>query len=235
MSILTLENVSVDREGKRVLDDISFELRTGRITALIGPNGGGKSSLVLALSGLIPVVSGRVTLDEADLHNRRPDLIRSSGLAAVPEGHRVLSRLTVEENLNAAGFGLSRQDCADAVAGVYEVFPELVKLSSQQAGRLSGGQQQMVALGQALVTRPKFLLADEMSLGLAPLIVKRLMKVLVELAERGTGVLLIEQFTHVALAVSEDVHVLSRGRLRYSGNPQTLRDQPELLHSAYLS
>ncbi|MDO6965906.1 ABC transporter ATP-binding protein [Rhizobium alvei] len=235
MSRITIHNLNVRRGHKRAVDDFSLTLETGRITALLGPNGAGKSSLVLALAGVLPIESGSVEIDGKALAGKAPEVIRAAGLAAVPEGHRVLSGLSVLDNLLAAGFGHSRVEADRAVADVFAIFPELAERKAQLAGSMSGGQQQMLALGQALVARPKFILADEMSLGLSPLIVKRLMGVIVKLAEQGTGILLIEQFTHIALKVASEASVMSRGRLTFSGAPATLLEEPEILHRAYLA
>jgi branched-chain amino acid transport system ATP-binding protein len=204
-------------------------------TSLIGPNGAGKSSLVLALGGVLPIEAGSVELDGLPLAGKSPDFIRAAGVAAVPEGHRVLAGLSVEDNLQAAGFQHSLKRMRGVLADVYAVFPELEERKGQRAGTMSGGQQQMLALGQALVAQPKFILADEMSLGLAPLIVKRLMSVVERLARQGTGVLLIEQFTGVALQLADDAHVMARGGFRYSGPPMPLIDDPDILHKAYLA
>ena len=235
MSTLSVENLTVHRGGKAVVDNVSFTLETGQITALIGPNGAGKSSLVLALAGVLPLEAGRVELDGVSLAGQAPEFIRANGLAAVPEGHRVLTVLSVDDNLRAAGFGLSVAEMEESVADVYGIFPELAERKGQKAGSMSGGQQQMLALGQALVARPKFILADEMSLGLAPLIVKRLMNVVSELAERGTGVLLIEQFTNVALKLGHEVHVMTHGHFSYSGDSLPLVEDASILHKYYLS
>ena len=235
MSTFTVSNLTVERGGKRVIDDLSLTLQSGRITALLGPNGAGKSSLVLALAGVLPVAAGTVEIDGQVVSGRSPETVRAAGIATVPEGHRVLSGLNVEDNLQAAGFQQSAADAARAVDEVYAIFPELAERRKQRAGSMSGGQQQMLALGQGLVARPKFILADEMSLGLAPLIVKRLMAVLSRLAVQGTGILLIEQFTALALNEAHDAHVLSRGRFSFSGPPETLRQNPDILHKAYLA
>ncbi|MBX9458020.1 MAG: ABC transporter ATP-binding protein [Rhizobium sp.] len=234
MSVI-ISDLTVRRGNKRVVDGLSLTLAPGRITALLGPNGAGKSSLVLALAGVLPIEGGTVAIGGRPMAGQAPESIRAAGLAAVPEGHRVLSGMSVNDNLLAAGFGHRSRDAADAVADVYGIFPELAERKGQQAGSMSGGQQQMLALGQALVARPRFILADEMSLGLSPLIVKRLMGVIVRLAEQGTGILLIEQFTHIALQIAHHANVMSRGRLSFSGPPQQLVDEPEILHRAYLA
>ncbi|GLH80181.1 branched-chain amino acid ABC transporter ATP-binding protein [Bradyrhizobium sp. SSBR45G] len=235
MTTLTVSHLNVMRGKKSVVDDVSLRLETGRITALLGPNGAGKSSLVHALAGLLPAAGGRIESDGASLVGKSPEAIRGAGIAAVLEGHRVLSGLSVDDNLQAAGFNHSRITLKAAIREVYDIFPELAERKGQRAGSMSGGQQQMLSLGQAIVCRPKFIFADEMSLGLAPLIVKRLMSVISRLASQGTGILLIEQFAHVALQLASEVHVMSRGRLNYSGAPQPLIDDPEILHRAYLA
>jgi len=235
MSELSVRGLTVLRGRKAAVDGLTLSLKPGRITALIGPNGAGKSTLVLALAGILPIAAGSVELDGMALTGRAPDIIRAAGLAAVPEGHRVLSPLSVDDNLRAAGFALPQAALVQALADVYGIFPELAERKAQRAGSLSGGQQQMLALGQALICRPKFILADEMSLGLAPLIVKRLVKVIEAVAAAGTGVLLIEQFTHVALGIADEAHVMSRGAFSYSGPPDTLIADPEILHRAYLA
>lgn len=234
MSVV-ISDLIVRRGNKRVVDGLSLTLEPGKITALLGPNGAGKSSLVLALAGVLPIESGAVDIDGRPMAGRAPEAIRSAGLAAVPEGHRVLAGMSVNDNLLAAGFGHTATAAALAVADVYGIFPELAERKGQKAGSMSGGQQQMLALGQALVARPKFILADEMSLGLSPLIVKRLMGVVVRLAEQGTGILLIEQFTHIALRIAHHANVMSRGRVTFSGEPRRLVDEPEILHRAYLA
>ncbi|MBL0373226.1 ATP-binding cassette domain-containing protein [Rhizobium sp. KVB221] len=235
MSRVVINNLSVRRGNKLAVDNLSLTLEAGKITALLGPNGAGKSSLVLALAGVLPVEGGTVEIDGQLVSAKAPEVIRAAGLAAVPEGHRVLAGLSVHDNLLAAGFGHKASVAEEAVADVYGIFPELAERKAQKAGSMSGGQQQMLALGQALVARPKFILADEMSLGLSPLIVKRLMGVVVKLAEQGTGILLIEQFTHIALKLADEANVMSRGRLTFSGAPGKLIDEPDILHRAYLA
>ncbi|KAA3509815.1 ATP-binding cassette domain-containing protein [Agrobacterium vitis] len=235
MSLLHIRNLKIRRGVKLAVDDLSLSLEPGKVTALLGPNGAGKSSLVLALAGVLPVEGGHIEIDGRPLVGASPNLVRAAGIAAVPEGHRVLAGLSVDDNLRAAGHVHSKVELARALDEIYAIFGELAERKSQRAGSMSGGQQQMLALGQALICRPKFILADEMSLGLAPLIVKRLMGVVTRLAQEGTGVLLIEQFTAVALKLADVAHVMSRGRLVYSGDPAILERDPEILHKAYLA
>ncbi|WP_238364130.1 ABC transporter ATP-binding protein [Mesobacterium pallidum] len=230
--ILRTTGLSVASGGRTMVSGVDLELAQGTVTAVLGSNGAGKSELVLAMAGMLPVTAGKVLLGETDLTGKGPDVIRRAGIAAVPEGHRVLTRLSVDDNLRAAG-SLLDSGLDAALSDVYALFPELAERKPQLAGTMSGGQQQMLALGHALMCRPKFLLIDEMSLGLAPLIVKRLMGVVTDLKARGVGVLLIEQFTDMALAVSEQAVVLRGGKVRYAGRAQTLIDHPERLDEAY--
>jgi branched-chain amino acid transport system ATP-binding protein len=215
--------------------DVDLDVQPGEVVALLGANGAGKSSIVLGLAGVVRPAAGSVKVGELEIAGKQPHVVRASGVAAVPEGHRVLTGLTVRENLEAAGSMLSRVEMHRSVDEALELFPELTKRLTQRAGTLSGGQQQMVALGQALVCRPQFLLADELSLGLAPLVVKRLAGAIARIAEMGTGVLLIEQFTTVALKLASNAYLMERGEIRWSGTAAALAAQPELLHAAYLS
>jgi branched-chain amino acid transport system ATP-binding protein len=232
---LSVKNLVVARGGKEVIRGIDLDIAPGRITALLGANGAGKSSLVLAIAGALPAVSGDVTIDGKSNRGLRPEDVRRLGVAAVPEGHHVLSDLSVADNLRVAGYNLSRAKMEEGVEAALDTFPELKAKLGQRAGSLSGGQQQMVVLAQAIVDRPRYLLADELSFGLAPVIVARLVPVITRLAEIGVGVLLIEQFTHIALRIANHVCVMERGRIRFSGGPEELRANPDILHSAYLA
>ncbi|HWV87158.1 MAG TPA: ABC transporter ATP-binding protein, partial [Capillimicrobium sp.] len=227
---LRLEGMTVSRGAGPVVRDVTIDIPPGKVTALLGPNGAGKSSLVLAVGGVLPA-KGKVLADGVDLHGKRPERIRAAGVAIVPEGRRMLRGLTVADNLEVACFALSREDARAGRAHALELFPELEKRLDALAGSLSGGEQQMLVLAQALVSRPKWLLVDELSLGLAPVVVKRLVPTLRTVAESGVGVLLIEQFAHVALGVANQAYVMDRGRIHFSGAASELRDHPELLHS----
>jgi branched-chain amino acid transport system ATP-binding protein len=232
-SVLRIDSLCVSR-GRPVLHDVSIEVPTHAITALLGPNGAGKSSLVLAVGGVLRPTSGSVLLGEEDLTRRRPEAIRNAGVAIVPEGRRLLGELTVEDNLRVATYSLGRAEARDGIDYALELFPSLERRWKAMARSLSGGEQQMVVLAQALVSQPRFILVDELSLGLAPVIVKRLMPTLQTVADAGTGILLIEQFAHVALGAAQTAYVLEGGRIRDHGTAQELRDHPERLHSAYL-
>ena len=216
------------------MDDVSLEIPAGEVTTLLGPNGAGKSSLVLAVGGVLRPSAGRVLLGEQDLTKRRPELIRRAGVAIVPEGRRLLPTLTVEDNFRVATYTLPRAEAKDRIAYALELFPELEARWGVQGRLLSGGEQQMVVLGQALVSRPKIILVDELSLGLAPVVVKRLVPTIEAVANSGIGGLLIEQFAHIALGLARSAYVLEGGVMRYAGTAKELSDRPDVLHSAYL-
>jgi branched-chain amino acid transport system ATP-binding protein len=231
---LSIEGLSVARGGRPVLHEVSLSVPPGEVTALLGPNGAGKSTLVLAVAGVLRSSAGNVLLGEQNLTQRRPEQVRASGIAVVAEGRRLLPDLTVEDNLRVATYALGRGQARSGIASALELFPELEKRWRIAARSLSGGEQQMVVLAQALVSHPKVMLVDELSLGLAPVVVKRLMPTLEAVAAKGIGVLLIEQFAHVALGLAQTAYVLEGGRIHYHGSAQRLKDEPELLHSAYL-
>ncbi len=233
-SVLRLDGLTVERGGRVVVRDVSIEIPAGEVTALLGPNGAGKSSMVLAVGGVLRFQAGAVRLGERDFANRRPEKIRQAGIAIVPEGRRLLPDLTVEDNIAVATYALPREAAKAGRARALEVFPELEKRLSAQARTLSGGEQQMVVLAQALVSQPRYMLIDELSLGLAPVVVNRLIPRIRSVAESGIGVLLIEQFATVALGLANHAYVMEGGQLRFSGPARQLRDQPELLQSAYL-
>jgi len=232
---LRLEALSVPRGGHPVVREVSMEIPPGQVTTLLGANGAGKSTLVLAIGGVLRPSGGRVLLGDRDVTGMRPERIRSAGVAVVPEGRRLLSDLTVHDNLRVATYALSRGDAAKGIDYALELFPELQKRWDIQARLLSGGEQQMLVLAQALVSQPKVVLVDELSLGLAPIVVKRLVPTIQAVASDGVGVLLIEQFAHMALSLAKTAYVLEGGRIRYEGRADELRNRPDLLHSAYLS
>jgi branched-chain amino acid transport system ATP-binding protein len=232
---LVLDDVTVARGGRDVVRGLSLSIPRGEITALLGPNGAGKSSLVLAVAGVLPVRSGSIRIGSTPVHGLTPDRVRACGIATVPEGHRVLGGLSVADNLRVAGVRLGAGEYAAALERVLDLLPELKDLRQRPAGRLSGGQQQMLAIAQAVLDLPDYLVIDELSLGLAPVVVRRLVPTITRIAESGVGVLLIEQFTSIALAVSTTAGVLVRGRLRLLESSQRLRSDPDLVSAAYLA
>lgn len=233
--MLQVSDLVVQRGGKNVLHGVSLQLQPGQVTALVGANGAGKSSLVMALAGALPLVSGRVELDGVALQGLRPEVVRAAGVAVVPEGHHVLGALSVRENLCAAAMAWPARQVQAQLDRVLVVLPELQALMDMPGHALSGGQKQMLCVAQALIARPRYLLLDELSLGLAPAVVKRLVVLLQQVAAQGMGVLLIEQFTSMALAVSQNAYMLERGRLVFAGPAPALRERPDLLRSSYLA
>ena len=234
MEPLELRELTVERGGRAVVKDVSVEIAAGQVTALLGPNGAGKSTLVLAVGGVLRPKAGAVLMDGTDMTGRRPERIRQAGVAIVPEGRRLLPDLTVADNLRVASYALTREQAQSGRDRVLELFPQLARRLTATARTLSGGEQQMVVLAQALIGQPRYLLIDELSLGLAPVVVSRLIPVIATVAESGTGVLLIEQFATVALGLAHHAHIMEGGRIRFSGLASELRDHPDLLRSAYL-
>jgi branched-chain amino acid transport system ATP-binding protein len=232
---LSVDELRVQRGGREVLHGVSIKLRPGEITALLGANGAGKSSLVMTIGGALPPTAGTITVGSKSLVGATPDVVRRAGIAVVPEGHPVLAHLSVRDNLRAAGLMLSNAEAEKEVEAALSVFPELRERLSATANNLSGGQKQMVNIAQALVARPRHLLVDELSFGLAPTILVRLADVLKAIAARGVGVLLIEQFTTLALSLASRAYVMERGQITFDGTSAELRERPEILHGAYLA
>ncbi|HEY7603982.1 MAG TPA: ABC transporter ATP-binding protein [Gaiellaceae bacterium] len=233
-SALRIDGLQVSRGGHPVLHGISLEVPQGQVTTLLGPNGAGKSTMVLAVGGVLRPTAGAASMNGTNLTRMRPEQIRAAGVAIVPEGRRLLPDLTVEENMRVATYSLSREEAKHGLEYAVELFPHLETRWKAVARTLSGGEQQMVVLAQALVSRPKFMLVDELSLGLAPVVVQRLIPALEEAAAQGVGVLLIEQFVHVALGLAQGAYVLENGRIVYEGTAADLKANPDKLHSAYL-
>jgi branched-chain amino acid transport system ATP-binding protein len=231
---LRIDGLKVARGGHQVIHGISLEISPGGVTTLLGPNGAGKSTMVLAVGGVLRAAAGEVRMNGTSLAKLRPEQIRKAGVAIVPEGRRLLPDLTVEDNMRVATYSLSREDAKRGLDYATELFPHLQTRWGAVARTLSGGEQQMVVLAQALVSRPKFMLVDELSLGLAPVVVQRLIPALENAAKDGVGVLLIEQFVHVALGLAEKAYVLEGGRIVYEGTAADLKAHPDKLHSAYL-
>lgn len=230
---LVIDGVVIERGGREVVHGVSLIAEPGTVTALLGPNGAGKSSLVLTLAGVLKPRAGQVTLDGANLIGKSPTAIRAAGLATVPEGHRVLKDMSVADNLRVASLLVPRAKRDAAVDRMHDLFGELAPLADRLAGSLSGGQQQMLAIGQALVSEPRFLVIDEMSLGLAPIVVRRLVPALRRIADAGVGVILIEQFTQLALELASDAYAMAQGRVVLHAPASELREAPERLDQAY--
>ena len=231
---LKVSELDVSRGDRPVLHKVSIEIPPGEITTLLGPNGAGKSTLVLTIGGMLKPTGGSIEIGSTSLAGAKPDKVRAAGVAVVPEGRRLLPNLTVEDNLKVATYALSNGDADAGITYAMQLFPELERRFDTIARSLSGGEQQMVVLAQALASKPSVMIVDELSLGLAPVVVKRLMPVVEQVADNGTGVLLIEQFAHVALSLATTAYVIEGGEIQYSGTAAELRDNPDMLHSAYL-
>ncbi|WP_131738831.1 ABC transporter ATP-binding protein [Actinomadura roseirufa] len=224
---LALEGVGVNRADIPVVHDVSLDAAPGAVTVILGANGAGKTTLMDGIAGLAPVKSGTIRLGDRSIEKLAPYKRARAGLGYVEQARTTFRTLTVEQNLLVA------QQGEGDLGTVYKLFPELDKRRTLQAGYLSGGEQQMVVLGRALVSAPKVVLIDEMSLGLAPLVVRRLMTTVGELAGMGIAVVLIEQFANLALDVGTRAYVLRKGGVVYSGPCADLRGDEERLHRLY--
>ncbi|HUZ25993.1 MAG TPA: ABC transporter ATP-binding protein [Streptosporangiaceae bacterium] len=233
--LLEVENLSAGYGRVPVLRDVSLSVRQGETVAVLGSNGAGKSTLLRAISGLIPVSQGSVRFQDRDLRGRSPQRITRAGLLHVPEGRRLFSKQTVEDNLilGMYGAGLTRGEEQARIGAVLEVFPALKTRMRDYAGFLSGGQQQMLAISQALVRRPHLLILDEPSLGLAPIILDEVFAALTQVKTEGGTVLLVEQLADRALRLADRAYVMAYGRITAHGDAATLRDSPDL-EQAYL-
>jgi branched-chain amino acid transport system ATP-binding protein len=230
-AILEVDGLSAGYAGTPVVRELSVTVAPGEVVALLGPNGAGKTTTMMTIAGLLDPIGGAVRVAGEDVGGIPAHLLARRGVALVPEGRALFFGLTVREHLTLAkgkGRALARDE-------LLELLPELEKCLDRKAGVLSGGEQQMLAVGRALVSRPRLLLVDEMSLGLAPVIVERLLPILRRVAtDLGTGVLFVEQHVALALEVADRAYVLNHGRLVLDGPAADLRDRPDLLRSSYL-
>ena len=230
--MLQLDLLAADYGPVRALDGVSLTVEQGQVTAVLGANGAGKTTLLRTVSGLVRPSAGRVVFDGTDITRKPVEEIVRLGVAHVPEGRGVITELTVEENLRLGG--LYRKRDAISPSEIYEMFPPLLERCTQPASRLSGGERQMLSIGRALVARPRTLLLDEPSLGLAPLVVAQIMGLVRSLAdERGIAVLLVEQNARSALSIADRGVVLNLGRVVADRPPQELAADEQLRH-AYL-
>ena len=232
MSLLEIKDLRVSYGGIEALKGISFHVEEGQIVTLIGANGAGKSTTLRAISGLAPVKSGTILYDGQAINGLNPQRIVSMGVGMVPEGRRVFSNLTVLENLKIGAY-LRRDDLKHDIEYVYSLFPRLRERSWQMAGTLSGGEQQMLAVGRALMMKPRILMMDEPSLGLAPLVIRDIFEIIKTLHAQGMTILLVEQNANAALKVADYAFVLQTGMMGVQGTGAELLDNPEV-KTAYL-
>ena len=232
MSLLYIKDLKVSYGGIEAIKGISLSVEKGEIVTLIGANGAGKSTTLRAISGLVPIQDGTITYDGQVISGQSPQKIVSGGIGMVPEGRRVFPNLTVLENLKIGAY-LRKDDLTPDIEHVYQLFPRLKERSWQPAGTLSGGEQQMLAVGRAMMMRPKLLMMDEPSLGLAPLVIRDIFHIIQTLHEEGITILLVEQNANAALRIADSAYVLETGNITMHGTGKELLDNPQV-KEAYL-
>lgn len=231
-NILEVKDLNVSYGGIKAVKDISFSVEAGEIVTLIGANGAGKSSTLRSIVGLVKPESGRIVFNEKEIMALPTDQVVKEGITLVPEGRRVFADLTVLENLKIGAY--MRKDPLDEdIKWVYDLFPRLKERSWQLAGTLSGGEQQMLAIGRALMSRPKLIMMDEPSLGLAPIIVQGVFEIIREINKQGMTILLVEQNANMALKAAHRAYVMETGRITLSGTGKELAENEEV-RAAYL-
>ncbi|MCX7844298.1 MAG: ABC transporter ATP-binding protein [Candidatus Bipolaricaulota bacterium] len=231
--LLQVDNVSVAYGAVEALKGVSLSVSGAEIVAVLGANGAGKTTLLKAISGLVPVKSGAILYEGRKLHELPLHLIARMGVVHIPEGRRVFATLTVEENLNLGGYGCPKEEVQKAKEWVFQLFPILRERRRQLAGTLSGGEQQMLAIGRGLMRSPKLMLLDEPSLGLAPLLVDQVFATIVQINKDGVPILIVEQNARKALSIADQAHILEVGRVVLSGPARDLAADPRV-REAYL-
>ena len=232
--VLKVENINVYYGSIHAIKGISFEVYAGEIVTLIGANGAGKSTTLNTISGLLHPSTGNVKFFDEVLAKVPPHKIVEKGLAQVPEGRRVFAQMTVQENLEMGAFTQNKQsEIEEDLARVYELFPRLKERMRQTAGTLSGGEQQMLAMGRALMSRPKLLMLDEPSMGLAPILVEQIFDIIADLHKRGATILLVEQNAQMALSIASRGYVMETGKIVTTGTGEELLAS-EAVRKAYL-
>ena len=231
--MLNIQGINVYYGNIHAIKDVSFHVHPGEIVTLIGANGAGKSTVLKTISGLLRTKTGEITFDGQDIRTTAPHKIVGMGLAHVPEGRRVFLSMTVEENLEMGAFTQPISGVSVSLADVYERFPRLKERRRQIAGTLSGGEQQMLAMGRALMSRPRLLMLDEPSMGLAPILVQQIFDIIRELHAAGTTILLVEQNARMALSIADRGYVLETGCIVREGTGQELM-QSDAVKKAYL-
>ena len=232
--MLAVENLSVNYGAIRALHQVTCRVEQGEIVALIGANGAGKTTILNTISSIVPSISGSVSFEGDDITRMPPHLIVRKGICQVPEGRRVFARMSVQENLELGGYILtSKQDISQGIERAFTLFPRLAERRKQDARTLSGGEQQMPAMGRALMSNPRLLLLDEPSMGLAPMLVEKIFEIVVEINKTGTTIMLVEQNASMALSIAHRAYVLETGEVVLSGDATELSQNPEV-RKAYL-
>jgi len=233
--LLVVEDLQVSYGSVEALKDVSLYIEEGQIATVLGANGAGKTTLLNAISGLLPIRAGRVSFEKEELNGIPAYEIVLRGISQSPEGRKVFSTLTVEENLNLGAYTRQeyKAEIAEAKERVFSLFPILRERRKQLSGTLSGGEQQMLAIGRALMSSPRLLLLDEPSLGLAPILVKQIFSIIREINRQGTSILLVEQNAYKALGIASTGYVLENGRISTSGSSSELKSNPKV-QEAYL-
>ncbi|HTP03752.1 MAG TPA: ABC transporter ATP-binding protein [Nitrospirota bacterium] len=231
--MLRLEDVSVSYGMIDALKGISLTIERGEIVALIGANGAGKSTTLMSISGISALRSGKIWYEGSTISGWPAHKIVRMGVSQVPEGRRIFPRMTVRENLEIGAFSRDKQELTNDMGQIFEMFPVLSERSTQLGGTLSGGEQQMLAIGRALMSRPRLLLLDEPSLGLAPIIVSRIFKIIKEINQQGTTILLVEQNAKAALRLANRAYVMETGKIVMQGEASVLAKDPGI-KKAYL-
>ncbi len=233
MSLLKVEDINVYYGAIHAIKGVSFEVNEGEIVTLIGANGAGKSTTLNTVSGLLRPKTGDILFEGKSLLHRAPHAIVRDGLAHCPEGRRVFAGLTVEENLQMGAYTRPGKEEADALALVYDSFPRLKERRRQSAGTLSGGEQQMLAMGRAMMSKPKLLMLDEPSMGLAPILVQQIFDMIVEMHKQGITILLVEQNASMALSIADRGYVLETGKVVLTDKASALLTN-DAVKNAYL-
>ncbi|WHY55245.1 ABC transporter ATP-binding protein [Peribacillus simplex] len=227
--MLKIEDINVYYGNIQALKGVSMEINEGEIVTLIGANGAGKSTLLKTISGLLKPKQGKVLFEGDPIGGKAAQSIVKMGISHVPEGRRVFANMTVAENLELGAYlRKDKENINKDMKKVYELFPRLLERIKQQAGTLSGGEQQMLAMGRALMAKPRLLLLDEPSMGLAPLLVKQIFNIIQEISESGTTILLVEQNANLALSIADRAYVVETGRIVLSGNADELTSSEEI-------
>ena len=231
--MLEVNDMSVHYGVINAIKNVSFEVKQGEIVALIGANGAGKTSIMHASSGLVKQTDGQVKFLDQDISKMPAHKIIAKGLAQVPEGRRIFSQLSVQDNLEMGGYLRKDKDVSKDLENVYKRFPRLKERKNQLAGTLSGGEQQMLAMGRALMSKPKLLLLDEPSMGLSPIMVNEIFSIIQEINAEGVTVLLVEQNANKALSIANRAYVLETGHITISGDAKEVANNPKV-KEAYL-